>query len=249
MTEGVTFALLGSGEFEPWAEEVDRWLLKRADGDGRVLILPTASAPEGPEVFERWSRMGLEHYARLGVPAEVVSLRTREDAMRPDLAAQLADASVVFVSGGNPAFLAATLAGTPFWGALLECLERGAAYAGCSAGMSCLGELTLDSELAWTRREYVWAPGLRLFPRTYLGAHWDQVDAYLPGLREDFEARLPEDGCLIAVDERTAVVGDGVEWRVMGAGSVHVSRDGARASYPSGGTFGADLRAGGQDAP
>ena len=35
-----SFALLGSGEFEPWNEEVDRWLLGRADGrDGRVLIL------------------------------------------------------------------------------------------------------------------------------------------------------------------------------------------------------------------
>ncbi len=248
MTERASFALLGSGEFEPWTEGVDRWLLERADGDGRVLIPPTASAPEGPEVFERWSRMGLEHYRRLGVPVEVVPLRTRDDATRADLVGRLADASVVFVSGGNPAYLAATLAGTPFWGALLERLEGGAAYAACSAGISYLGELTLDSDLAWGRREYVWVPGLRLFPRTYLGAHWDQVDSYLPGLREDFEARLPEDGCLIAVDERTAIVGDGARWRVMGAGSAHVSRDGTRATYPSGDTFAADLRAGRRDA-
>lgn len=41
-------ALLGPGEFEPWAVGVDRWVLARArTGDPRVLILPTASAPEG----------------------------------------------------------------------------------------------------------------------------------------------------------------------------------------------------------
>src|SRR5207247_11167709 len=66
------FALLGSGEFEPWTAEVDRWLLERTIGSGRVLILPTASAPEGDAVFNRWGDMGLAHYEELGIPAEVV---------------------------------------------------------------------------------------------------------------------------------------------------------------------------------
>jgi hypothetical protein len=88
------WALLGSGEFRPWAEEVDRWMLERAR-PGRVLILPTASAPEGHEVFDRWGRMGLEHYRRLGVEAEVVSLKDHEDAARPELAARLDTAAAV----------------------------------------------------------------------------------------------------------------------------------------------------------
>ena len=33
---GLSFALLGSGEFEPWTEDVDRWLLDRATGNGTV---------------------------------------------------------------------------------------------------------------------------------------------------------------------------------------------------------------------
>jgi hypothetical protein len=41
------WSLLGTGEFQPWSEPVDRRLVEEADGDGRVLILPTASAPEG----------------------------------------------------------------------------------------------------------------------------------------------------------------------------------------------------------
>ena len=79
-------ALLGSGEFEPWTEPVDRWLLDRATGDGTVLILPTASAPEGDRVFTMWADMGLAHYGRLGIASEVVPMKTREDADRPEFA-------------------------------------------------------------------------------------------------------------------------------------------------------------------
>ena len=81
-----TFLLLGSGEFEPWSHEVEAEALAGATGDGRVAILPTASAPEGDEVFERWGRMGLGHYAERAVPAEIVPVRTRDDALRDDLA-------------------------------------------------------------------------------------------------------------------------------------------------------------------
>ena len=38
-----------------------------ATGDGRVLILPTASAKEGDEVFDGWGSKGLEHFDSLGI--------------------------------------------------------------------------------------------------------------------------------------------------------------------------------------
>jgi cyanophycinase-like exopeptidase len=93
------FAWLGAGEFEDWHDGVDRWLL---DGStGRVLILPTASAREGNEVYEGWGSKGLTHYGRSGIDAEVVRLKTREDAFRDDLVGTLDEASVVFFSGGE----------------------------------------------------------------------------------------------------------------------------------------------------
>jgi len=160
---GLTIGLMGAGEFDPWAEEVDRWLLERAGaGDGRVVIVPTASAAEGDDVFDSWGAKGLEHYGRLGVPAEVVPLKTREDASRKDLLPALDRASVVFFSGGNPAYLSATLRDTPFWSALMERLDRGLAYAGCSAGMACLQEITYDSDVNEMSEE-LFKPGLGLF--------------------------------------------------------------------------------------
>ena len=50
------FALMGSGEFQPWSRDVDVWALDHVTGDGRVLVLPTASAPEGDEVFSEWDK-------------------------------------------------------------------------------------------------------------------------------------------------------------------------------------------------
>jgi cyanophycinase len=131
----LAFGLLGSGEFEPWAAEVDRWLLDHArTGSGRVLVVPVASAPEGDEVFDGWAQRGLAHYAALGVPAEVVPIKTREDADQRAFADAIDGASVVFFSGGNPAYLAAALRETRFLEALLEAMDRGLAYGGCSAG-------------------------------------------------------------------------------------------------------------------
>ncbi len=80
-------AFLGAGEFGSWHDGVDRWLLERADGDGSVLVAPTASAPEGDATFDRWATMGLEHYARLGVEARVFPVKTRDDAERDEAAA------------------------------------------------------------------------------------------------------------------------------------------------------------------
>jgi hypothetical protein len=68
-----TFLMIGSGEFEPWSEEVERAALEGRDG--RVAIVPTASASEGDAVFDRWGRMGLDHYAAMGIEASVVPSR------------------------------------------------------------------------------------------------------------------------------------------------------------------------------
>lgn len=233
--------LLGSGEFEPWTEPVDRWLLDHpVRGDGRVAIVPTASAPEGDGVFADWGAMARQHYGRLGIETVDVPLKTRDDANRPEVATPLEQVSMVFFSGGNPAYLAHTLAGTLFWKTLLAAMSEGLAYAGCSAGIACFGEAAPDSTARALTTE-LWQPGLGLFPNVYLGPHWDALDGYVPGLREFFIASVPKAGTLLAVDERTAVVGDGSRWRVLGSGSAHLLEDGTWRRFPSGDSFVAPL--------
>ncbi|MGH2597516.1 MAG: Type 1 glutamine amidotransferase-like domain-containing protein [Actinomycetota bacterium] len=235
-----TFALMGSGEFEPWSAEMDRQVLDRADGDGRVVIMPTASAREGDAVFDDWAEKGLAHYASLGIPAEVVPLKTRDDASRPELIAQLEGASVAFFSGGNPAYLCTTLRDTPFWSELRAAMDRGLAYVGCSAGIACLGDRAPDSA-AEDLGESVWKPGLGVFPGAWFGPHWDALDSFVPGLTDFIVSSVPAGDVLFAVDERTAAIGDGAEWSVVGAAAAHVYRDGEWAHHPAGSTFPCEL--------
>src|SRR2546423_12635183 len=183
---------MGSGEFEPWAEEVDRYSLSRADfGDGSVVILPTASAPEGDEVFNRWAGMGLDHYKRMGVHARVVDLKTREDAYLDVLIEELAHPSMIFFSGGNPAYLATTLADTPFWKAILDAGDRGTALAGCSAGACIVGEAAPDSTVQ-RLEDITWQKGLGLVPQTVFGPHWDALESFMPGLQDFILSVVPE---------------------------------------------------------
>jgi cyanophycinase len=233
----LSIALLGSGEFEPWTEEVDRWLLDRATGDGTVLILPAASAPEGDGIFDSWASMGLAHFGGLDIPAEVVPLKTRQDAERPEFATRLSSASMVYFSGGNPAYLAGTLSGTPFWGEVLAAMSRGMAYTGCSAGVASLGELAVDSATGDFTSKDIWKPGLRLFRRTQFGPHWDALDTYIPGLRRFFVKAIPDEWRLLGIDEHTAVMGDGAEWRVAGAGGAHLWEGGTWREFAAGEAF------------
>src|SRR5262245_54569230 len=123
---------MGSGEFEPWSSEIERTALNGRTGP--VAVLPTASSTEGDTVFERWGRMGLDHYASMAVEARVVSVKTHEDAQDEANAGALDDAAMIFFSGGKPAHLASTIAGTKLWNAMGVALDRGAVFAGCSAG-------------------------------------------------------------------------------------------------------------------
>ena len=229
------WSLLGSGEFQPWSEPVDRRLVAEADGDGRVLILPTASAPEGKDVFERWGSLGLAHFSRLDIPAEVLDLKTREDTDDPRLIERLDGASAVYFSGGNPAYLSMVLDESDLLDALLKQLDRGMAYAGCSAGVACLNEITFDSDT--TEMAEVWKPGLDLVPRSLFAPHWDIVDTWIPGASDFIVGSVPDGYTFVGLDEDTAMVGRGSAWEVLGKGGIHVRRDDAWATYRDGDRF------------
>ena len=64
---------------------------------------------------------------------------------------------------------------------------------------------------------------------------------YMPGLQALFVAAVPADSRLLAIDENTAVVGDGAEWKVIGAGGAYLLDAGDWTESRSGSTFTAPL--------
>ena len=100
------------------------------------------------------------------------------------------------------------------------------AYAGCSAGVASLGEAAPDSSIRdpLTADGGLMQPGLNLFPGTHFMPHWNALDSYIPGLQDLVRRSVPPDRRLVAIDERTAALGDGTAWTVAGSGSVHIIR-------------------------
>jgi cyanophycinase-like exopeptidase len=223
------FLLLGSGEFEPWAADAERFALSGAAGDGSVAVLATASAREGEPVFERWTAMGLAHYELLGIDARAVRVRTRVDAFDPSVAQQLDSVSMVFFSGGSPKYLAQTLGGTPVWDSVQQVIGRGGVFAGCSAGAMIAGASGL---------RFPFASGLGLLPATAIGVHWDALSAWwIRWLRDLAPRRLSARMRFVGLAEHTAIASDGADWRVFGSGGVDMRRGPERRAFGQGQRF------------
>lgn len=226
------FLLLGSGEFLPWSSEAERYALGLDKREGSVAVLATASAPEGDQVFDRWGGMALAHYESLGVPARLIELKTRQDASRADLILSIDGASMLFFSGGNPVYLSRTLDGTPFLDAITRSLAAGAVFAGCSAGALVAGARAARPVGPAFRHV-----GLDLIPHVRFGVHWNRMPGFLPGLREFIVSGGDGTDCFVGIDENTAMVGDGTNWRVFGLGEVEVRGPGQRTRFRAGDEF------------
>ena len=201
---------MGSGEFTPATEMVDRSLL--AEMTQRVVYLPTAAAPEGSKTLKYWVDLGREHYARLGVEAIALMALTSEDAEREDLAAQVSGAGLIYLSGGNPTYLASTLVGTRVGQAIRQAWEHGTAVAGCSAGAIALTETVPDIR----NRRGDSVPGLGMVRGVSVIPHFDRIEQWMPGAIQLAIERTPPGVRLVGIDEDTAIVGGPREWRVLG---------------------------------
>ena len=223
-------ALVGSGEFLPVMEPVDAALL--VGRSARAAFLPTAAAPEGPERVRYWLRLGTEHYRRLGVEPVPLAVLDRRDADDPAFAQQVVRAGLVYLSGGNPGYLADTLRGTAVLEAILTAWQAGAALAGCSAGACALTAVADDTRTGITR------PGLALVPGLVVLPHFDRIERWMPGIVARRAGDLAAGQTLVGIDEETALVSTDGGWRVEGRRQVWVVEpDGSRTSFGAGATL------------
>lgn len=222
-------ALVGSGEFLEVMVPVDAELL--VGRPQRAVFLPTAAAEEGPERVRYWTDLATAHYASMGIEPVALEVLDAEDADRPELALKVAGAGLVYLSGGNPGYLAHTLAGTAVWQAILRAWRSGAALAGCSAGACALSRLADD----FRRPGRYSGEGLAVVPQLVVLPHFDRFEQWMPGLAERMLARTPSDATLIGIDEETALVADGDDFTVRGNKSVwRIDRDGTRLEFRAG---------------
>ena len=226
--------LLGADEFLPAVAALDAELLA-ATGRSRprVAILPTASAPDGEEVFRRWAAMGVDHFEGLGAEVEAVLVRDRAQADDPASVQAVAEADLVYLSGGDPGYLYRALSGSALWSAALDVHRRGGVLAGCSAGA-----MVLCGRQALLRRPphlpFRYGPALGVVPGVAALPHYDTMPEPIATL---MILRAPRGTIVLGLDEGTAAVGRDGGWQVRGRGRVTVWRGRHRERFRDGDAF------------
>ncbi|MBM3123999.1 MAG: peptidase [Chloroflexi bacterium] len=230
-------ALVGSGEYLPQMEGIDRWLLAHCGADGRkprVACVPTAAGREGEASIARWSQMGVNHFTRLDAEVQAVPVLDRQSADSKEYALIVQNADVVYFSGGDPGYLLQTLEGSRVWKAVWTALEAGGVYAGCSAGAMIAGREFPDFRRAGLRS----IKAFGLVPAKSIIPHFDAIPSIWRPLIFALLRRLKPDELALGIDENTALVGrEGDVWTVMGQGQVHVFKRGSTRNYSEGETM------------
>lgn len=227
-------ALVGSGEYLPVMEDVDRHLLHSLNLNGRqprVICLPTAAGQEGDQSVSRWLDMGLEHFQRLGAEVQALQIIDKASANDAQYESMLENADLIYFSGGNPQYLFETMHGSRAWAAMQKAWSNGAVYAGCSAGAMILSKRIPSFRLAGTLE------GFGIVPAKFIIPHFDAIPAMFRPLVFTLKSQLKKGERMIGVDENTALVGQlNGEWKVMGKSKVHLFARGDSKSYESGQT-------------
>ena len=227
--------LVGSGEYLPVMNDVDRYLLDSLNITGRkprVACLPTAAGREGDSSVNRWLSMGVQHFQELGADVEAVRIIDRDSADDPRWQPLLENADLIYFSGGDPGYLYQTMKDSRAWAAAQYAWDCGAIYAGCSAGAMILAKRMPSFRLAGTQE------GFGIVPVAFIVPHFDAIPGIWKPVVFGLQRQLKKGDRMIGVDENTALIGKlGGEWVVKGKSKVHVFTRDDKTSYTDGQTL------------
>ena len=218
-----SLALVGSGEYLPAMATFEKSLIDDGIKNGKRPIyvqIPTAAGQESADRLEYWKELGKAQADRLGVDSIFLPIFTREDANNPDFVSLIHNSALIYMSGGDPHYLAETLMGTALWSAIQENWRTGTSLAGCSAGAMVLSSHIPNFRLL----KKAPTAGLNLLPEIRVIPHFNKFFRWIPESAAKVLLHVPDDSILIGVDELTAIVkrsGD-EHWVVVGEAKVHV---------------------------
>jgi len=166
-----------------------------------IVAIPTAS--EEADAGSYYEKLFKEEYGCTNVVA--LPIKTKADAMRPDLAQRAAEAGGIFFGGGDQVRITSAILGTPVGAAIASAYQRGAVVGGTSAGLACQSDpmITGEGDFTVIRANTVeLKPGFGFFPGAIVDQHF---------IKRQRENRLlavileHPDLLGVAVDEDTAV--------------------------------------------
>lgn len=230
MSEFGRLALVGSGEYLPVMAELESSLIQSGPSL-RYVQLATAAGQESVERLRYWERIGKEQADRIGAQQVFLPVFTRADAMRIDFAENIRGAGLIYLSGGDPHYLAQTLFGTPVWEAIMASWKSGTSLAGCSAGAMAFGPDIPHFRKMKESGEI----GLGLLPNIRVVPHYNKFFKWIPEGAVQLFLKAPEGVRIVGIDEGTAIVTNNLKvWSIYGDGFAHLLNGKNTGKYESG---------------
>jgi len=218
-----SLALVGSGEYLPQMAEFEKSLIDDGVKNGKKPIyiqIPTAAGRESESRLKHWHDLGKEQAKKMGVESIFLPIYDRDGANNQEYADQIRDSALVYMSGGDPHYLAKSLLDTPVWKAIYENYISGGSIAGCSAGAMVLSSYIPNFRLSMSGPTV----GLNLIPQIRVIPHFDKFFRWIPESAAKLLLNVPGDGILLGIDELTALTKrtGSSNWQVSGKGKVHI---------------------------
>jgi cyanophycinase-like exopeptidase len=156
---------------------------------------------------------------------------TRDDANNPELLKNVDDAALIYLSGGDPHYLADTVRDTLLWDLILKNWQSGGSLAGCSAGAMAFSSAIPHFRLSRAQP----TPGFNLTKQIRVIPHFDKFFKWIPDSAAKVLLDLPGDSILIGIDEMTAVVKRADKpWQVWGRGKLHILKGEIQGQFAAG---------------
>ncbi len=230
-----SLALVGSGEYLPAMAEFEKSLLENGIKNGKENIyiqIPTAAAQESSSRLEYWKDLGQKQAQVIGAKPLFLPIYTREDAQNMNFVNQISNGALIYMSGGDPHYLAKTLIDTPIWQAIVKNWQSGGSLAGCSAGAMVLSSQIPNFRLSRAQP----TTGLNLIPNIRVIPHFNKFFKWIPESAAKLLMHVPDDSVLIGIDELTAIVKRGGSdfWQVYGQAKLHMLKGLPEAQFSHG---------------
>jgi cyanophycinase len=212
-----TLIIVGGGEDKEGERVILREVADRVNGGKLVLATVASHQPKG--YFEAYRQA----FADLGVDNLVeLYVNERSETLEGPLLEKMSDAAGVFFSGGDQLRISSQIGDTPIEQRVREIFAAGGVIAGTSAGASVMSDTMLvkgsSGESARIGDLHI-APGLGLIQNVIIDQHFAERGRFgrlLGAVAQN--ARIIG----IGIDEDTAIIVQGDEFRVCGSGAVYI---------------------------
>ena len=229
-----TIALVGSGEWLPVMLDVEKELL---NNQNPVYVqLSTAAGQESSARLEHWKNLAQTQAKTLKVESRWLQVFDKDSANNPEFVEKIKGAGLIYLSGGDPTYLAETLRESLVWNAIVNEWQKGTSLAGCSAGAMALTTWVPKMRIKIGRNNED-VKGLGLLPNIRVIPHFDRMLGWIPDIITRYLLNTPPGVTLVGIDENTALVGGVNSWTVKGEQSVWILTHEGREEFKAGQTL------------